>query len=88
MHKQPPTALRAGVAKSVESVGGKLEVWYFDYGTTTAWSIIDYPDEISAAAAQMTTNAAAFAHVTLMPLMTAEDADKALAKITTPPQQQ
>ena len=88
LQKQPPTALRAGIAKFVESVGGKLEAWYFDYASTTGWGIIDYPDDLAAAAAQMTTNAAGFAHVTLMPLMTAEDADKALAKITRPPQQQ
>ena len=29
LQKQPPTALKAGVAKFVESVGGKLEFWYF-----------------------------------------------------------
>jgi uncharacterized protein with GYD domain len=49
LQKQPPTALKAGVAKFVESVGGKLEFWYFDYGAATAYSVIDYPDEVSAA---------------------------------------
>jgi uncharacterized protein with GYD domain len=88
LQKQPPTALKAGIAKFVESVGGKLESWYFDYGASTGWAIIQYPDELGAAAAQMTTNAAGFARVTLMPLLTAEEADKALAKITKPPQQQ
>ena len=42
LQKQPPTALKAGVAKFVESVGGKLEFWYFDYGAATAYSVIDY----------------------------------------------
>ena len=55
---------------------------------STGWAIIDYPDEIAATAAQMTTNAAGFARVTLIPLITAEEADRALAKITRPPQQQ
>ena len=32
LQKQPPTALKAGVAKFVELVGGKLEFWFFDYG--------------------------------------------------------
>ena len=49
LQKQPPTALKAGVAKFVESVGGKLEFWYFDYGAATAYSVIDYPDEVAAA---------------------------------------
>jgi len=88
LQKQPPTALKAGIAKFTESVGGKLESWYFDFATHTGWAIIDYPDEVAAAAAQMTTNAAGFANVTLTPIMTAEEADKAVAKITKPPQQQ
>jgi uncharacterized protein with GYD domain len=88
LQKQPPTALKAGIAKFTEAVGGKLESWYFDFGTSTGWAIIDYPDDIGAAAAAMTINAAGFARVTLTPLITAEEADKALAKITRPPQQQ
>ena len=43
LQKQPPTALKAGVAKFVESVGGKLEFWFFDYGASTAYSVIGYP---------------------------------------------
>jgi uncharacterized protein with GYD domain len=88
LQKQPPTALKAGIAKFTESVGGKLESWYFDFATSTGWAIIDYPDDIGAAAAAMTINAAGFARVTLTPLITAEEADKALAKTTRPPQQQ
>ena len=45
LQKQPTTALKAGVVKFVESVGDKLEFWYFDYGAATAYSVIDYPDE-------------------------------------------
>jgi uncharacterized protein with GYD domain len=80
LQKQPPTALKAGVVKFVESVGGKLEFWFFDYGESTAYSVIDYPDEIAAATAQLSTNAAGFAHVTIRPLLTAEEMDKAVAK--------
>jgi uncharacterized protein with GYD domain len=81
LQKQPPTALKAGVAKFVESVGGKLEFWFFDYGGSTAYSVIGYPDEIAAATAQLSTNAAGFAHVTIRPLLTAEEMDKAVAKV-------
>jgi uncharacterized protein with GYD domain len=80
LQKQPPTALKAGVAKFVESVGGKLEFWYFDYGAAIAYSVIDYPDEVAAATAQLSTNAAGFARVTIRPLLTAEEMDKAVAK--------
>ena len=90
LQKQPPTALKAGVAKFTASLGGKLESWYFDFATATGWAIIDYPDDVAAATAQMTVNAAGFARVTLTPLLTAEEADKAVAKAggTRPPQQQ
>jgi uncharacterized protein with GYD domain len=67
LQKQPPTALKAGVAKFVESIGGKLEFWFFDYGESTAYSVIDYPDEIAAATAQLSTNAAGFARVRIRP---------------------
>jgi len=80
LQKQPPTALKAGVAKFVESVGGKLEFWYFDYGAATAYSVIDYPNEVAAATAQLSTNAAGFARVTIRPLLTAEEMDQAVAK--------
>ena len=81
LQKQPPTALKAGVAKFVESVGGKLEFWFFDYGASTAYSVIGYPDEIAAATAQLSTNTAGFARVTIRPLLTAEEMDKAVLKV-------
>ena len=88
--KQKPTALKAGIAKFAESVGGKLEFWYFDFANHIGWAVIDYPDDISAATAIMTIQAAGFANVTLTPLITAEEADKAFEKsaVTRPPQQQ
>ena len=73
LQKQPPTALKAGVAKFVESVGGKLEFWFFDYGASTAYSVIGYPDEVAAATAQLSTNMAGYARVTIRPLLTAEE---------------
>lgn len=83
LQKQPPTALKAGVAKLVESVGGKLEFWFFDYGASTAYSVIGYPNEIAAATAQLSTNMAGFARVTIRPLLSAEEMDEAVEK--TPP---
>jgi uncharacterized protein with GYD domain len=90
LQKQSPTAFKAGVAKFFESVGGKLESWYFDYGESTAYGFVDYPDEMAAATAQASVNAAGFARVTYRPVLSAEDADKAFARsaATRPPQQQ
>jgi uncharacterized protein with GYD domain len=64
-----------------KSVGGKLEFWFFDYGESTAYSVIDYPDEIAAATAQLSTNAAGFARVRIRSLLSAEEMDKAVAKM-------
>jgi uncharacterized protein with GYD domain len=52
LQKQSATAFKAGVAKFFDSVGGRLESWYFDYGDSAAYGFVDYPDEIAAAAAQ------------------------------------
>ncbi len=90
LQKQSVTALRAGVAKFDESVGCKLETWYFDYTEVTAYGFADCPDEITAATLQLASNTAGFAHVVYRPVLSAEDADKALMKAnsTRPPQQQ
>jgi uncharacterized protein with GYD domain len=90
LQKQSATGFRAGVAKLVESVGGKLDSWYFDYTEGTACGFVEYPDENAAATAQMTVNSAGFARVTYRSVISAEDADKALARSvsTRPPQQQ
>ena len=90
LQKQSASAFRAGVEKFFGSAGGKLESWYFDYGESSAYGFVDYPDEVSAATAQATVNAAGLARVTYTPVLSAEDADKAFAKslATRPPQQQ
>jgi uncharacterized protein with GYD domain len=90
LQKQSATGFKAGVAKFFGSVGGRLESWYFDYAENTAYGFVDYPDEIAAATAQAAVNAAGFARVIYKPVLSAEDADKALVKsvATRPPQQQ
>ena len=90
LQKQTASGFKAGVVKFFESVGGKLESWYFDYAENTAYGFVDYPDEVAAATAQATVNAAGFARVTYRPVLSAEDADRALARSssTRPPQQQ
>ncbi len=90
LQKQTATGFRAGVAKFFESAGGKLESWYFDYANSTAFGFVDYPDEIAAATAQRTVNAAGLARVVYRPVLSAEDADNALARSTATraPQQQ
>ena len=90
LQKQSATVFKAGVGKFFASAGGRLESWYFDYTEGVAYGFVEYPDEISAATAQASVNAAGFARVIYRPVLSAEDADKALAKSrsTRPPQEQ
>jgi uncharacterized protein with GYD domain len=48
--KEGGTGRRAAVAKMAESVGGKLESFYFAFGGVDAFVIVDLPDNVTAAA--------------------------------------
>ena len=63
LQKQSATGLRAGVAKFAEAAGCKLKSWYFEPGASTARTIVDCSSEVGAAALQVSSNAAGFAHV-------------------------
>ena len=88
MQKISPSGQKTGVDKFIASVGGKLESWYWGYGSATAYGFVDFPDDIAAATAQATVNTAGLVQITWHPVLTADDADKAFAKSvsTQPPQ--
>jgi uncharacterized protein with GYD domain len=72
---------RAVVAKTAESVGGKLESFYFAFGDTDVYVVCDLPDNAAAAALAMNVGAQGGAMVNTVPLLTPEDVDSA-AKLT------
>jgi uncharacterized protein with GYD domain len=72
---------REAVVKTAESVGGKLESFYFAFGDTDAYVVCDLPDNAAAAGLAMTVGASGGAHVTTVPLLTVEEVDSA-AKVT------
>ncbi|HXW30244.1 MAG TPA: GYD domain-containing protein, partial [Xanthobacteraceae bacterium] len=43
-------ARRAAAAKMIESLGGKLEAFYFAFGDVDVYAIFELPDSIAAAA--------------------------------------
>ena len=65
------------VAKAAESVGGKLEGFYFAFGDADAYVIVDLPDNESATAVALSVNAAGGATVKTAVLMTPEEVDAA-----------
>jgi uncharacterized protein with GYD domain len=71
------TGRRAAIAKMTESVGGKLEAFYYAFGDIDAYVIVDVPDAISAAAVALAVNQGGGASVKTVVLISPEDMDKA-----------
>ena len=61
----------------VESVGGKVEAFYFAFGDTDVYVICDFPDNAAAAAVALTVGAAGGAAVRTVALLTPEEVDQA-----------
>ena len=80
LQKEKPTQRRAAVAKLLESAGGKLETFYFAFGQDDGIAIYDLPDNVTAAALSIAANAAGQVHLSITPLMTAEEMDEAVDK--------
>src|SRR5215472_12944735 len=71
---------REAVQKTLESVGGKLEAFYFAFGGVDAYIVFDVPDNASAAAVSLAANqSGAIASKTIV-LLTAEEMDTAAKK--------
>jgi uncharacterized protein with GYD domain len=71
------TDRRDAVADTVNSVGGKLESFYFGFGDHDAFVTVDLPDEEAAAAIALIVNAAGGATVKTTVLLTPEQVDEA-----------
>ena len=68
---------REAVARVAESVGGKLETFYFAFGDSDAHVIADLPDNEAATAVALTVNASGAATVKTTVLLTPEEVDAA-----------
>ena len=68
---------RDAVAQVAESVGGKLEGFYFAFGERDAYVIVELPDNESAAAVALTVNASGPVTVKTVVLLTPEEVDDA-----------
>ena len=68
---------RDAVAKVAESVGGQLENFYFAFGDHDVYTVVDLPDNESAATVALTVNAAGGATVRTVVLLTPEEVDAA-----------
>ena len=78
--KAKATGLRTAVARLVEAAGGKLEAWYFAFGEDDVIAILDLSDNIAAASLSVAANAAGFINLSVTPLLTPDEMDKAIEK--------
>ena len=72
---------RAMVEELAEGLGGKLEAFYFAFGETDVFAIMDLPDDVSIAAATLVINASGAITCKTTVLLTAEEIDRATKKI-------
>jgi uncharacterized protein with GYD domain len=74
------TKRRQAVEKFFASVGGKLESFYFAFGETDVFAIVDFPDNVSAAAISLAGNAAGAVDIKATVLISPEEMDEAAQK--------
>jgi len=65
--------------KLVASAGGSVESFYFALGADDAYIICDAPDNVAVAAASITTAGTGMVVTRFVPLLTAEEIDRAVA---------
>ncbi len=71
---------RAAARTLVESLGGKMECFYFAFGKTDAVVIADFPDQVAAAAASLTIAGSGAVKGNVTVLLSPEEVDQAVRK--------
>jgi uncharacterized protein with GYD domain len=74
---------RAAAKTLIESLGGKLEAFYFAFGEHDVFAIADMPDAAAAAAASMTIASSGLIKSQMVSLLTPEELDQAAKKSVT-----
>jgi uncharacterized protein with GYD domain len=71
---------RKAVDALLASVGGKVESFYYGFGDTDAFVIVDVADNVTAAAVALTVGASGAVTIKTTVLMTVEEVDQATKK--------
>ena len=77
IQKAGGTSRRDAVKALAESVGGTLESFYFAFGHPDVYTVVDLPDNETAAAVALTVNSSGAVSVKTVVLLTPEDVDAA-----------
>src|SRR4029077_1817733 len=78
--KDGGTKRRQAAEQFFKSAGGKLEALDFAFGDTDVFAIVDFPNNVSAAATSLARNGAGQANVKATVLITPEEMDEAQQK--------
>lgn len=78
--KEGGTARRAAFKDAVEGMGGKLETYYFCFGDNDVMTVIDMPDNVSAAAISVAVALTGAVKPKITVLITPEEMDRAVKK--------
>ena len=78
--KDGGTGRRKAVDKMVGGAGGKVEAFYYAFGDTDVFSIIDVPDSVTAAAMSFAISSTGAVRISMTPLLTPEEVDAACKK--------
>jgi uncharacterized protein with GYD domain len=81
--KEGATSRRTTVQKLVESMGGKLEAFYYAYGDVDVYAICDVPAASNGIALSLAINASGAVQLSLVPLITPEEIDAVTKKLPT-----
>jgi len=69
---------RADVTAAVKALGGKVEAFYYAFGEDDVITLLDLPDNTSAAALGLTVSGTGAVRIITTPLLTVEEVDQAL----------
>jgi uncharacterized protein with GYD domain len=78
--KEGGSKRKAAVEKMLGGLGGKLEAFYFAFGDSDIYAIVDVPDTTSGAALTLAVNASGMVKISSVMLMTPEEVDAACKK--------
>ena len=72
---------RTAAEQALKSAGGTLEAFYFAFGDTDAFALVDAPDHATVAAASLAINASGAVRTETVVLLTPEEIDAAAKKV-------
>jgi uncharacterized protein with GYD domain len=76
--KEGGTSRRAAVEEAAKTVGGSVDAFYYAFGETDAYVIIDVPDNVTAAGLALTIAASGVVTLRTTVLITPEEIDRAV----------